>query len=162
MLLAELAAKLKAEGLTLHEKLEALFWQHGFHTERLVTQKMTGSEGMARMKSLMATFRSSPPKSIGGLEVARIRDYQSNKTLLPAGTQEALDGPAGNMVIIDLSKPGNYVAVRPSGTEPKVKFYAFAFEPAEQIANLDTTKQECEELIDRMGADLAAFADTVK
>ena len=114
------------------------------------------------MKSLMAKIRSEPPKSIGGLDVACVRDYQANKTLLPDGSHEPLDGPTGNMVIIDLAKPGNYVAVRPSGTEPKVKFYAFAFEPAEQIANLETTKQECEALIDGMAKDLAAFADTVK
>ena len=161
MLLAELAAKLKSEGQTLHEKLEALFWQHGFHTERLVTQKMTGSEGRARMKSLMQKFRSSPPQSVGGMSVAQVRDYQAGEILMADGSRQPMDAPKGDMVIIDLEKAGNYVAVRPSGTEPKVKFYTFAFEPAEQIANLETTAEECSTLIDRMAADLAAFAESV-
>ena len=162
MLLAELAAKLKAEGLTLHEKLEALFWQHGFHAERLVTQKMTGSEGMARMKSLMKKFRTDPPQEVGGMAVAQIRDYLAGEILLADGSRQPMDAPRGDMVIIDLAKKGNYVAVRPSGTEPKVKFYTFAFEPAEQIALLDTTAEECNQLIDEMAADLAAFADAVE
>ena len=161
MLLAELAAKLKANGQTLHEKLEALFWQHGYHAERLVTQKMAGSEGMARMKALMQKFRNSPPDAVGGIAVAQIRDYLVGEILLADGSRQPLIAPTGDMVIIDLEKKGNYVAVRPSGTEPKVKFYTFAFEPAEQIADLEATAAECNELIDRMAADLQAFAESV-
>jgi phosphomannomutase len=62
------------------------------------------------------------------------------------------------MVMLDLAAGGNYVAVRPSGTEPKVKFYSFSFEPAEQIANLDDVKAECGERLKKMTADLSAYA----
>ena len=61
LLLCELAAKLKAAGQTLHEKLDALFWQHGVHAERTVSVQMPGSEGMARMQEVMAAFRAGPP-----------------------------------------------------------------------------------------------------
>jgi phosphoglucomutase/phosphomannomutase len=62
------------------------------------------------------------------------------------------------MVMIDLASKGNYVAVRPSGTEPKVKFYMFSYEPAEQIANLEDTKAECGERLKQMERDLSSFA----
>ena len=60
--------------------------------------------------------------------------------------------------MLDLAATGNYVAVRPSGTEPKVKFYMFTFEPAEQIANMDDTKAECAERLTKMQKDLSALA----
>ena len=63
----------------------------------------------------------------------------------------------GDMVMLDLASKGNYVAVRPSGTEPKVKFYMFAYEPAEQIANLEDTTAECRERLKQIERDLAAF-----
>ena len=66
MLLCELAAKLKAAGQTLHEKLDSLFWQHGVHVERTINVQMPGSEGMTRMKEVMAAFRSQPPAELGG------------------------------------------------------------------------------------------------
>ena len=63
------------------------------------------------------------------------------------------------MVILDLESTGNYVAVRPSGTEPKVKFYMFTFEPAEQLANLDTTKEELANRLSMLERDLSTFAN---
>ena len=65
------------------------------------------------------------------------------------------------MVIIDLKEDGNYVAARPSGTEPKVKFYMFTHVPAEQLASLERTADEMNERLDAMQRDLAAFAETV-
>ena len=65
LLLCELAAKLKAAGQTVHEKLDSLFWQHGVHAERTVSVQMPGSEGMTRMKEVMAAFRAGPPAEIG-------------------------------------------------------------------------------------------------
>jgi phosphoglucomutase len=135
MLLAELAAAAKAEGLSLHQKLDALFLKYGCHTEWTVSVQMPGSEGMGRMKELMAGYRTAPPKSIGGIPVLRVRDYL-NQTILNVKTNETaeLAGPKGDMVILDLELEGNYVAVRPSGTEPKVKYYMFAYDrPTEAL-----------------------------
>ena len=143
MLLAELAATGKAAGKTLHEMLDALYWQFGYHAEIQFSLTMPGAAGMHDMQRLMARFRSAPPLELAGLKVQQVRDYESLTQFAPGEPPQKLDGPRGDMVMLDLAATGNYVAVRPSGTEPKVKFYMFSFEPAEQIANLDATKTEC-------------------
>jgi phosphoglucomutase/phosphomannomutase len=158
LLLCELAAKLKEAGQTLHEKLDALFWQHGVHVERTVSVQMPGSEGMARMKEVMAAFRAAPPTQIGGDPVAQIRDYE-RQTVTPAGGgPQPLAGPKGDLIFLDLATEGNYVACRPSGTEPKIKFYMFTYKAPEQLSNLEAAKAELEERLNRMETDLRKFA----
>ena len=83
MLLAELGARLKSEGQTLHEKLDALYWQYGAHAERQVSVTMPGSEGMAQIKALMLRFRQDPPVSLAGLKIVRVRDYLGLKEMVP-------------------------------------------------------------------------------
>ncbi len=161
MLMSELAAATKADGKSLFEKLDSLYWQHGYHAEHLVNVQMEGSEGMANMQKLMAKFRSDPPQTLGGIKLKQVRDYK-NLTLTPSGgAAQPLDGPLGDMVILDLAEAGNYVAVRPSGTEPKVKFYMFTYVPAEQLHNLEDTKQEMAERISQLEAAIRAFAAKV-
>jgi phosphoglucomutase/phosphomannomutase len=162
MLMAELAAVSKARVQSLHERLEALFWQHGYHAERLVTQTMPGSEGMARMKRLMEKFRRDPPRTLGGLTVKGIRDYETLQWLPLGAPTEPLVGPHGDLVIFDLVAQGNYVAARPSGTEPKVKFYMFTFVAPEQLASLDQAQGEMRERLDRFQLDLERFAAAVE
>jgi len=158
MLMAGLAASVKEQGKSLHEKLDDLYWQHGYHAEHLLNVQMEGSDGMAKMKSLMEAFRSNPPTELAGVKVEAAHDYQNSQTVTPGGSTEPLDGPVGNMVILDLAAKGNYVAVRPSGTEPKVKFYMFTFTPAEQLADLDLTRSEMQQRIEGFEADLRKFA----
>jgi phosphoglucomutase/phosphomannomutase len=158
LLLCELAAKLKAAGQTLHQKLDALFWQHGLHTERTVSVQMPGSEGMLRMMEVMTQFRETPPKMLAGSPVVRVRDYLKKSTWSPGTAKRPLDGPQGDLVILDLDLAGNYVAIRPSGTEPKIKLYLFAFEPPEQLADLAEAKRALEERLTGMEADMRAFA----
>lgn len=158
MILAELAARLKAEGLTLVEKLDDLFRRHGYHAERTVSVQMPGEKGMDDMKALMAALRSSPPECLGGLKVARARDYLSGTVTQSGGRPQPLDGPEGDMVILDLEAEGNYVAVRPSGTEPKVKFYMFTYDPPQSSTDLPSTKAAQAERLAAMEADLRAFS----
>jgi phosphoglucomutase/phosphomannomutase len=158
MLLCELAAKLKAAGRTLHEKLDALFWQHGAHVERTISVQMPGSEGMQRMKEVMAAFRSQPPAEIARDKVARVRDYLQLTATPLDGNPEPLVAPKGDLVILDLASDGNYVACRPSGTEPKIKFYMFTFTPPEQLSDLARAKAELDQRLVRMEADLCKFA----
>jgi len=158
MLLAELAAKCKEEKITLHEKLDNLFWQFGCHAEKTVSQTMPGSEGMTQMKLLMTKLRTDPPKSLGGIVVSQTRDYLTQTTIGPDGSKAPLAGPKDDLVIFDLAAEGNYAAVRPSGTEPKVKFYTFAYEPAEQLANLDDAKEMLDHRLADFEKDLAALA----
>ncbi|MEN0110825.1 MAG: phospho-sugar mutase, partial [Planctomycetota bacterium] len=160
MLACELAAKLKADGQTLHQKLDSLFWQHGCHAERTINVQMPGSEGMGRMKEVMEKFRVQPPTELGGMGIAQLRDYKNNTAQPVSGPGESrpLDGPTGDLVILGLDECGNYVAARPSGTEPKIKFYLFAYTPPEQLHDLEETKADLEKMLDGMEADLRAFA----
>ena len=97
MLMAELAAAgRKPAGKTLLDKLDSLYWQHGYHGERQVNISMPGSAGMARMKALMQRFRASPPPSLGG----------PRPRAASATTWQCSDAPRGDMVILDLAEAG--------------------------------------------------------
>ncbi|TWU66804.1 phospho-sugar mutase [Crateriforma conspicua] len=162
MLISELAAELKAAGKSMHEYLNDLYRQHGLHRESLVNVFMEGSEGMAAMQRLMAAFRSDPPKSLASIDVAAVRDYQANTTTSIAdGSTSPLAGPNGNLIIMDLADEGNYVAVRPSGTEPKVKFYMFTRLSPEQSQDLDQAGETLDERVASLEADIRAFAQKV-
>ncbi|WP_442482862.1 phospho-sugar mutase [Aeoliella sp. SH292] len=158
MLACELAAKLKAQGKTLHEKLDDLFWQHGVHAERTISVMMPGSDGMERMKEVMAQFRTAPPEKLDGLAVVQRRDYMQNITTKKDGTVEPLPQPTGDLVILDLEIDGNYVACRPSGTEPKIKFYMFAYTPAEMLHDLEEAKAELDARLNTFEEDLRKYA----
>ncbi|HLA84596.1 MAG TPA: phospho-sugar mutase [Thermoguttaceae bacterium] len=158
MILAELTARAKAEGLSLHQKLDALFVKYGCHGERTVSVTMPGAEGMDRMKALMARLRQSPPPSLAGIAVAQSRDYL-NQTVTPLGGHpRPLAGPKGDVVLLDLAEQGNYLAVRPSGTEPKVKFYMFSYDGPGASQNLAAVKETQSWRLLAMETDLKAFA----
>ncbi len=165
MLLAELAAGLKARRQTLHQQLDALYWQFGYHAEQQMSITLPGSQGMRQIQALMAMFRGDPPRHIGGFGVLEARDYQSLTVRSPGREAKPLEGPRGDMVMIDLAsrdgEPGDYLAVRPSGTEPKIKFYLFAYEPPEQIADLERTKAEVADRLQTMQAALAELAKSI-
>ena len=159
LLMCQLAADLKAQGLTMHQRLDQLQAQHGCHLEDLINVQMEGSEGMANMKKLMQSLRDNPPAEMGGLKVVAVRDYGNLTRRNVAGGLEPMDAPKSNMLILDLALPGqstpsgNAIAVRPSGTEPKVKFYLFGVEPVTGASGLATAKQAVTERIARMKLD---------
>lgn len=158
MLVAELAARAKTEGLSLHEKLDSLFRRYGCHAEGQISVTMPGAEGMDRMMALMAQFRDAPPASLAGLKVVRVRDYLNNTTLIPGGRKQPLAGPTGDLVMLDLEEEGNYVALRPSGTEPKVKFYLFAYRAPQARDDLEAAKSSLASRLASMRDDLRSFA----
>ena len=160
MLIGELAAAVKAGGQTLHQKLEALYWQHGYHGERVVNLQMAGSEGMVRMQAMMEKFRRDPPGSIGDLRVTHLRDYATSRIQEIGGKVNRLDVPAGNMILFELEEEGNYIAARPSGTEPKIKLYMFTFVPAERLSTLELAEDEMNRRLDLMASDLTDFSET--
>ncbi len=159
LLLAELAGRLKAQGKTLHQRLDELFMRYGCHTESQINVQMPGEQGMDAMKALMANFRINPPRALGGMRLVRVRDYLNGAVTVPGGRPAPLDGPRGDLVILDFATEGNYVAVRPSGTEPKVKFYLFAFDPPAVAADLPAIKARQASRIKAVGADLRKFAE---
>jgi phosphomannomutase len=161
MLLAELAARLKTAGKTLHQQLDALLGRFGCHSEGQVNVQMPGEKGMDNMRALMAAFRAAPPAAIAGMKVASVRDYLHSTVTVPGGKPSPLDGPVGDLVILDLATEGNYVAVRPSGTEPKVKFYMFAYDPPAASRDLPAVRAAQAAQAARlkaMGEDLRRFA----
>ena len=135
LLMTQCAADLKAQGKTVHMRLAELLAEHGCYQEDLINVQMEGSEGMENMKKLLHSLRENPPAKMGGLPVVAVRDYGNLTTRLSDGTVLPLVAPKSNMLILDLGFPnstaasGNSIAVRPSGTEPKVKFYLFGVEP---------------------------------
>ena len=122
---------------------------------------MPGSEGMVRMQALMSKFRSDPPQSLGGIPVAAIRDYEQLTHTVVGQPPRPLHGPQGDMIFFDLAEPGNYIAARPSGTEPKVKFYMFTYVPPEQLADLELARQQMEDRLHDFQRDLRAFVEAV-
>lgn len=162
LLMAQLAADLKARGLSLHQRLNELLTEHGVFIEDLINVQMEGSEGMANMKKLMQAFRESPPKTLGGLPVLAVRDYGKLTRRFADGRTEPLDAPSSNMLMLDLgntdgSPSGNAVAVRPSGTEPKIKFYLFGHE-ALHHDDLDATLKIVADRIACLKADIKQLA----
>jgi phosphoglucomutase/phosphomannomutase len=178
LLLAELTASLKAQGKTLHEQLDAIFCTHGCHLERQVAITLPGAAGMDRMREIMATLRSQPPAALGGLPVARVRDYGSLSTSTPGAAAAPFAGAKGDLVMFDLADPAappaslaaadvaagrfpalaNCVAARPSGTEPKIKFYLFAAAAPCSHTQLAATKAALTQRLDLLERDLRALA----
>lgn len=161
MLAAELAAEVKASGKSLFEHLDSLYLKYGYHQERLINIRMEGSDGMKRMQELMAKFRSDTPTSLGGLPVVALRDYLVGKRVFAGGNAEPMEGPTGNVLIFETGEEGNYVAARPSGTEPKIKFYMFTYVPADSIESaggLEAVKTKMTARLDAYAGDMEAFA----
>ena len=161
MLMAQLAAEVKAKGISLHQHMDELYKKYGLHCERLINIQMKGSDGMKRMEKLMATFRSDPPKSLGGLDVKSVRDYSVLERKMADGSVEKIEGPVGNLLMFETGVEGNYVAARPSGTEPKVKFYMFTYIPTDEITDLEADKKKLQERLDAYAIDMQAFADSI-
>jgi len=159
MLMSELAASVKASNQSLHQHLMDLYKRHGYHQETVINLQMEGSEGMAAMKRLMASFRSKPVASLAGIKVARQRDYELMTTRnMQAGETVPLAGPTGNLIIMDLVDEGNYVAVRPSGTEPKIKLYVFTRLAPAESADIEAAGKTLDARIQAMEADVRAYA----
>ena len=160
MLMCELIALLKAEGRSLHEYLGDLYQKHGQHREELINLIMEGSEGMAAITRLMEAFRQNPPESLAGLRIQRLRDYQSNTlTEISSQQQSNLTGPTGNLIIMDLEEDGNYVAVRPSGTEPKIKLYVFTRLSVEASQDADAASEKLTQRVAELEQDIRKYAD---
>ncbi len=158
MLMAELAAEAKSEGFSLHEVLERLYRQHGLYRERTLARTLPGADGMREMQAIMARLRATPPRELGGFPVAQLRDHATGRITRADGCQIPLSGPTGDLVILELASPGNYVAVRPSGTEPKIKFYLFTHLPREASQDLDDAGKTLDARLDALQADVLSLA----
>lgn len=122
--LAEYAAELKQEGKTLYDRLLELFAEHGLYIERLDNVVCPGANGFEKMQAIMQQLRTDPPTKIGNYDVTAMLDYaELTRKDLATGATSAIDCVKGNVVVLELGDERRRITVRPSGTEPKIKFY---------------------------------------
>ena len=120
---AEVAAFYKSKGMTLYEGLLEVFEQYGYYQEGLESLTLKGKEGAEKIVSLLAKFREEPPTEAAGVAIKSVEDYEiSKRTYLKEGESEPIDFPTSNVLKYKL-EDGSWFCLRPSGTEPKVKFY---------------------------------------
>ncbi|MFK4309614.1 phosphoglucomutase [Bacillus sp. RC240] len=119
----EVAAYYKSQGKTLYDGLLEVFKKYGFFREDLVSLTLKGKDGAEQIQKMMATFRENPPKEVAGLTVVAVEDYkESIVTTLQDGNKEEIHLPKSNVLKYQL-EDGSWFCLRPSGTEPKIKFY---------------------------------------
>ncbi len=124
LLVSEVACACMDAGITLYDRVQEIFAEYGYYIEKVVSTTLPGKDGLARMKEIMSGLRAKPPKEIGGLAVTAIRDYLKG-TRESNGKTEPTGLPESDVLYFEL-EGGNWVCVRPSGTEPKIKLYVNA------------------------------------
>ncbi|AWC30321.1 phospho-sugar mutase [Bacillus cytotoxicus] len=119
----EVAAYYKSQGKTLYDGLLEIFEKYGFFREDLVSLTLKGKDGAEKIQEMMTAFRENPPKEVAGLTVKAVEDYKASTiTSLIDGSQEEIQLPKSNVLKYQLTD-GSWFCLRPSGTEPKIKFY---------------------------------------
>lgn len=123
MMLCEAAAYYASQGSTLHEQLMMMYEEYGFYQEHLSSITLPGADGSEKIKRLLKMLRNNPPVNIGGMSVSRVRDYQNGEIIsIKEKSKYRTDLPVSNTLYFELENDG-WCCVRPSGTEPKLKFY---------------------------------------
>ncbi len=154
-LAAEAAAWAKdTMGLTLYEWLQELYVKYGFFRESLVSVVRKGKEGAEEIQKMMVDFRENPPKALAGSDVVTVRDFKSleEKNLL-SGEVVKIDQDSSN-VLQWVTADGTIVSVRPSGTEPKIKFYFGVKEPLAKVEDYDQVLAQLDAKIEAIKQDL--------
>lgn len=148
MLTCDLAAALKREGKNLAEHMDALYSRFGWHEARVLSCELQGPDAMEISAGFMAQMRRELPKTVCGIAVTSVTDYQARVTRdLVHGTEEAVTLPKSNVLVLQLGEKGT-VILRPSGTEPKVKIYLTA---------VDTDRAAAMKLLDDMAAEMSGY-----
>lgn len=153
-MLAEMTAWAKDQGLTVFDLLTEVFKKYGFYLEDLVSMTKKGKEGAEEIQAMMAGFRSNPPATIAGSKVVKTCDYQSleEKNML-TGDVKSIDLPQSNVLQFFL-EDGAKISARPSGTEPKIKFYISVNMPLDKEENQASVRASLEERIKAIKTDL--------
>jgi phosphoglucomutase len=123
VMIAEMTAYVKSQGKTLYQYLIEMYMKFGFYREDLVSITKKGKSGSEEIKAMMTRFREEPPKSLAGTKVLKVRDYQKSTILdIESGVKTKLNFDSSNVLQFFL-EDGSKISARPSGTEPKIKFY---------------------------------------
>ncbi len=137
VMIAETAAWATEQGLTMYQLLKEIYVEYDFYWERLISVVKKGKSGAEAIEKMMADYRVSPPAEINGSKVTQIKDYQASscKNML-TGEETIIDLPKSN-VLQFFTEDGSKISVRPSGTEPKIKFYFGVKAPLDKVENFD-------------------------
>ena len=154
LLACEIAAQAKAKGSSFYKELIQLYIDNGFYKERLISLTKKGIEGAQEIKQMMIDARKNPLSVINNSKVTRIEDYQLSiaKNFIN-NTEEAINIPKSN-VLIYYTEDGSKIALRPSGTEPKIKFYISVNSELDNVSAFETTEQKLESKIDAIIKDM--------
>jgi len=154
LLACEIAAQAKSNGGSFYNELISLYIKHGFYKERLVSLTKKGIEGADEIKQMMVNARENVLKEVNGEKVVLIEDYQlSIAKNLQTHEDSDLDIPKSN-VLIYYTENGSKIALRPSGTEPKIKFYISVNAELDNVSGFDKTEQLLESKIDDIIKDM--------
>lgn len=154
LLICEVAAQAKANGSSVYKELQNLYVDFGFYKEHLISLTKKGIEGLAEINQMMVNLRSNPLKEIAGQRVVMVEDYKNSTALnLFTDEVETLNIPKSD-VLIYYTEDGTKIAARPSGTEPKIKFYVSVNTPLDKVENATQVEAELDSRIKNIIADL--------
>ena len=147
LVVAELAAYYRSRGLTLADGIEEIYKEYGYYAEKTISVTLSGVDGAEQIKAIMAKFRENGPKEFNATAVSITEDFKAQTSTAADGTVTALTTPPSDVLKYTLAD-GSWIAVRPSGTEPKIKFY---------IAVVGESNEESEAKIANIEAEINAF-----
>jgi phosphoglucomutase len=151
---AAMAAAAKDEGKTLYEWLLLMYVEFGFYKEGLINLVRKGAEGEQQIKDMMTRFRSQPPVKIAGQKVSRILDYKTSEEQdVATGSKKAITLPKSD-VLQFYTEDGSKISVRPSGTEPKIKFYVSVNTKLGSVKDFESTDKALDEKIKAIEKDI--------
>lgn len=154
VIISEMAAYYKDQGSSLFEALVDMYVEHGFFKEKLISVTKKGKTGAEEIQQMMVDFRNNTPTSLGGSKVVVLKDYQSQEEKnLVTGEVTAIDLPKAN-VLQFVTEDGGIISARPSGTEPKIKFYCSVNAPLESANNYYAVAEQLDNTINAILKDL--------
>ncbi|HKM93566.1 MAG TPA: phospho-sugar mutase [Prolixibacteraceae bacterium] len=155
VLMAEIAAWAKDQGKSLYDLLKAIYVEYGFSKEKMKYIVREGQQGAVEIQNMMKTFRENPPAVLGGSKLEIVKDYSTliAKNIL-SGKEEKIEQKVTSDVLQFFTVDGTKISVRPSGTEPKIKFYIEVKAPLNNILDFDKVNALTEEKVNTVMADL--------
>ncbi|HGZ4674526.1 TPA: phospho-sugar mutase [Streptococcus pneumoniae] len=147
LVVAELAAYYRSRGLTLADGIEEIYKEYGYYAEKTISVTLSGVDGAEQIKAIMAKFRNNAPKEWNATAITVVEDFKAQTATVADGTFTNLTTPPSDVLKYTLAD-GSWIAVRPSGTEPKIKFY---------IAVVGETNEESQAKIANIEAEINAF-----
>ena len=147
LVVAELAAYYRSRGLTLADGIEEIYKEYGYYAEKTISVTLSGVDGAEQIKAIMAKFRENGPKEFNSTEVSITEDFKAQTSTAADGTVTTLTTPPSDVLKYTLAD-GSWIAVRPSGTEPKIKFY---------IAVVGESNEDSQAKIANIEAEINAF-----